>query len=352
MGRPTFAAALTDVRAKGRTSRLAAAERLASPPEGKHAEAEEGLAILADDLDAAVREHALRGLGYLDAESQLPLILARFEDGVPSVRQVAIITAGHLGGPVAEHAIREALESRHADVRFQAVMGVASLALPDATQVIAPLLADADAEVRAHAAEALGKLGDRGAADALAAMLDDDEAEPRREAALALASLGDPRGVTQLRQALEDPETAIAAAMALGELEADEAREDLAAIAGRFMLSPLMRAAVGGALSRLSDPRGTTALRAALRALRSDGRGLAAETIGELRIVELAEDLAALSIRPRGTDPVVIAIALGRLAEKSAVARKALEAMASAAQDEEAAQAARDAQAALETSET
>jgi len=351
MRRPTFAAALNDVRAKGRDARLAAAERLSSPPEGQRAEAERGLAILADDPDPAVREHALEGLGYLDAEGQLPLILARFEDGSPPVRQAAVIAAGRLGGEDAERAIREALESPHADLRFQAVMSVALLAPPDATVVIAKLLDDDDAEVRAHAAEALGKLGDAGAADTLAAVLDDEDPEVQREAAFALASLGDSRGVSQLIEALGKPETAIAAAIALGEIEAEEAREDLAAIAARFLLSPLMRAAVGGALCRLSDPRGVIALGAALGAMRSDGRGLAAETIGELRIVELAEDLAALATRPRGTDPVVVAIALGRLAKDSAVAKDALMAMAATAQDEEAAQAARDAQEALETSE-
>jgi hypothetical protein len=150
----------------------------------------------------------------------------------------------------------------------------------------------------------------------------------RHEAALALAGLGDDRGAAVLMDALDAPEAAIAAAMALGELRVERAREPLAKIAGRFWISPLMRAAVGGALARLDDPRGISALRAAMHALRADGRGLAVMIAGELVLDALAEDVAVLARKPRGADPVVVAETLGRLAPRSAAARAALEDMA------------------------
>jgi len=343
MQRPTFEAAIRDAGSAKRDARLSAADRLASPPQGFEKEAAEALAILADDSDAAIRRTALMGLGELEAgAAHLELVLMRFEDGAPAVRQAAVIAAGRHGGQDAEDAIRNALGSDYPDMRFQAVMSVFELGLDGAAGLIGGLLEDDDAEVRAHAAEALGKLGDAGAAAGLAGLLDDEEKLVRYEAALALASLDDDRGVEVLTEALHAPETAIAAAMALGEIGATAAREDLGAIAKKKLLSPLMRAAVGGALARIGDPRGVPALRSAMHALRADGRGLAVQLAGELELFDLAEDLATLSRRPRGADPVVIAEALGRLAGESDVAREALEAMARGA-DEEGAAAAREA---------
>jgi HEAT repeat protein len=343
MQRPTFEAAIRDAGSKKREARLAAADRLSSPPRGLEAEAAEALAILADDGDAAIRRTALLSLGALDAgRAHLELVLLRFDDGEPPVRQAAVIAAGRLGGDDAETAIREALESAHPDMRFQAVMSVVEIELHDATALVTARLRDDDVEVRAHAAEGLGKLGDPAAKEALAKALEDDAKLVRYEAALALASLDDARGVEVLREALHAPETAIAAAMALGDVRAENAREDLAQIAKRMLLSPLMRAAVGGALCRLDDDRGVAALRGAMHALRADGRGLAVQLAGELKLVALAEDLATLARRPRGADPVTIAEALGRLAGESAIARRALEEMARG-DDEEGARAAQEA---------
>jgi hypothetical protein len=79
-----------------------------------------------------------------------------------------------------------------------------------------------------------------------------------------------------------------------------------------------------------------------MHAFRSDGRGLAVQIAGELALTDLAEDLAELSRRPRGADPVVIAEALGRLAGESPIAKSALEVMARGS-DEEGAAAAREA---------
>ncbi len=344
MQRPTFEAAIRDAGSRKREARLAAADRLGSPPTGLEAEAAEALAILADDPDPAIRRTALLALGGLEdaGRAHLALVLLRFDDGDPAVRQAAVIAAGSLGGDEAAGAIRDALESPHPDMRFQAVMSVVELDLEDTAHLVRARLSDDDAEVRAHAAEALGKKGDEEASEALAKALDDEAPLVRYEAALALASLGDDRGAAVLREALHVPETAIAAAMALGDVRAESAREDLAAIAKRKLLSPLMRAAVGGALCRLDDARGVAALRAAMHALRADGRGLAVQLAGELALFELAKDLATLARRPRGTDPVTLAEALGRLAHESDVARSALEEMAQSG-DEESAAAAREA---------
>ena len=147
-------------------------------------------------------------------------------------------------------------------------------------------------------------------------------------------------GYSALIEALDDKERVFEAAWALGELKIEEAREPLFKVA-QSVLKPLAtKAAAAAALVRLGDRRGVPLLRSVLRAFRSDARSYAVELVGELGLSVLADDVAALAIRPRGADPVVVAKALGKLAAESPRAREALSAMAK--RDDEAGQAARE----------
>jgi hypothetical protein len=65
----------------------------------------------------------------------------------------------------------------------------------------------------------------------------------------------------------------------------------------------------------MGDPRGVDALRAVLRALRADGRGLAVELVGALHLTELRAELERLARRPRGVDAQSVARALRQLSD-------------------------------------
>ena len=311
---PSFEAALRDRSAKNPRHRLAAAARLGSPPEGRESEAAEALVPLLDDPMPAIRQTAIASLGHLRDASALDVILQRFDDPEPGVRQTAVIAVAEIGDARAAEPLERALADERADVRFQAVVSFAQMFPNEALDAVAPLLDDEDAEVRANAAAALGALGDRRACDRIARLLDDAHPVPQREAALALGKLGDARASDVLRECLRDPDRAIDAALALGRLHAEDAREDLARVAGGIFTSLHLKAAAGAALAQIGDARGVEALRAVLRAFRHDGRSFAAELVGELGIVDLAPELAELAARPRGADPAVVQRALERLA--------------------------------------
>ncbi len=325
---PTFEAALRDRAARRAEARRAAAERLGRAPEGREAEAADALRSLADDANPTVRRAALVSLGRVGDRDATALVAARIQDGDPRVRQAAVIAAGALGGDELLSAIRTALESPFPDVRFQAAMSYVEAGGEGALSALTPLLDDTDPEVRSHAAEALGVLCDPAAADALAVLLDDPSPPARTEAALALARLRDTRATRVLRHAVHHPDWAVAAALALRDLGDDAARDDLARVAAKKIVSPILLAAVGGALARLGDPRGVEALRRALSAFRPYGRSLAAEIAGDERIVELVPELVALAKRPRGADPVILTRALSQLAKVSDAARAALSTLA------------------------
>jgi HEAT repeat protein len=326
--RPHFDAALRDASSRNARARALAAEALGDAPDERADEAKIALRTLADDTSRDVRAAALSSLGRLRDRGALELVLARFDDGDATVRQVAVMAAGEIGDPRAMHALRAALRDPRPELRFQAVASLATLAPDDAVSALAERVDDEDPEVRAHLADALGALERPEAAAPLARLLKDTVPAVRQGAAIGLARLGDARGVPELVQTLEDKDRCFEAAWALGELRAEAAREPLARIAQSFLRPLATKAAAAAALVRLDDPRGTEVLRAVLRAFRSDARSYAVQLVGELRLTALVDDVAALVDRPRGADPVVVAEALGKLAEQDGTARSALERLA------------------------
>lgn len=322
---PNFEAAIRDAGSKRAEFRLAAARSLGWASEEERDRAADALAPLFDDELAPVREAALEAA----AELSLPRFLTPasrlvVDDPHSGVRHAAACLLGSVGGGEAHDRLVEASEDARPDVRFSAIVGLGLLADPVDAGVFVARLADEDAEVRAISADALGELGARDASDAIALLLEDSSPEPSRSAALALARLGDARAIPRLRQLVGERDWALDALVALGDLRADEAREDLAYLAGRFFGSLILKAAASASLHQLGDPRGAEGLRSVLRALRPDGRSYAVERVGQLGIASLVGELASLARRSRGVDPVVLARALSRLAEQSEAAREAL----------------------------
>ncbi len=322
---PNFEAALRDASSKRPEFRLAAARALGWASDEEKASAADALEPLFDDELAPIREAALEAAAELTLPRFLePASRLIVEDPHLGVRHAAACALGNLGGSAAHDRLVEASADSRPDVRFSAIVGLGLLAEHADAGVLIACLKDADAEVRAISADALGELGDVTTRDAIAPLLDDPSPEPSRSAALALAKLADPRAIPRLRRLVDEKDWALDAVVALGALRAEDAREELAYLSGRFFGGLILKAAAAASLHQLGDPRGAEGLRAVLRALRPDGRSYAVERIGELRIASLGAELAALVRRPRGVDSVVLARSLSRLAAESAPAREAL----------------------------
>jgi HEAT repeat protein len=330
---PSLEAAFRDVTAKRDEARAAALEVLGSVADADRDRAIVAVRTLIDDSSALVRIAALAATGRLRDEDSFDRVAARLSDTDRTVRQVALIALSELGGPRALEIALVTVESDSPEMRFQAIAALAVLAPERAHEWIHPKLLDEDAHVRAHAAEVLGSLGDHPKTrEALARCLEDQDREPRIEAAIALATMGDRRALPHLHRLLEDPTRALVAAEHVGALGAligtvpNAIRDDLARIAHAFLKPLMLQAAASVALVRLGDDRGIEGLRRVLGAWRADGRTYAVVAIGEHRMEALIPELIALSVRPRGADPVAIAEALGQFTNASA--RDALSRMA------------------------
>ena len=123
------------------------------------------------------------------------------------------------------------------------------------------LLVDPSATVRAAALAALVRLGRADAIDVEMAMADPDATVRRRATAAAVAIRVGHHRLVELLGDL-DPSVVEAAAWALGELGADAAVGDLAAVA-RGHRDPLCREAAVAALGAIGDPAGLPAILAA-----------------------------------------------------------------------------------------
>jgi HEAT repeat protein len=338
--RMTFEAALRDAGSTDAAVRHRAAERLGEATAAEARAAVDRLLDLTGDDLASIRERAVDALGFVaerhSDEADLLIeevsvrafeaVAAATDDPHSGVREAAIVALGRIGGAHAVDALAALVSSEHAEIRFQVAVSIAAISPAQAPGFIAPLLADDDPRVRANAVAALASTRAASIAELVAPHLDDANVDVRREAALALAEVNDARGVDVLIESLSNPERAIAAAVALGTLRAEAAREPLARIATRRWFTSLhLRAATSAALAALGDERGVAGLRTVVRAIRSEARGFAAELAGRFAIAELTTDLAALVDRPRGADPGVVLSALAQLAAKDSTARGAVE---------------------------
>jgi len=320
---PHFEAALRDVRAQQGRFRTAAAVRLGDPPEERRDEAVQGLLVLASDADGAVREAAFESLGILQAGEGARLLLEAFEDEHRGARQAAVLALGRVAPHQGLDAIKGLLEDSRPEMRFSAVWTLATLGAAH-TSAIAAAMRDQDPEVRLLAAQCLGDLGASNHGDDLARLLDDDFDGVRFAAATALGALGDSRGTETLRAGLVRVDRAFPAAIALGDLEDQQSRVQLARLARHPWRSPILRAAAARALVKLGDPEGVAVIRKLVRSWRIEARQYAVQLVGELRLTSLAPDLARGFRKSRPTERPVYEAALQELAQESSEARALL----------------------------
>lgn len=305
---PTFDAALRDVHARDPRFRLAAAERLASPDEGRRDDAAAALRTLVGDPLGPIRQAAVTALGHLGDADSSELLHACFDDEHVDVRQAAVTAAALVDRDRAW--LLPLLADPRPELRFQAVRAIAAHE-PSLAPTLLPLLDDHEPRVASSAARALGELASTapsGTTDALVRAL--DRADVAFAAAVALADHDDPRGEAVLVRALPERSLVLEAIEALGDIAGPAARDALAAHGARVFAPLLVRAAAGAALARRGDPRGEPVLARVLDAWRSDGRDYAVHAVGELRLERLLPLLLRLARRLRGADPVTLACSL------------------------------------------
>ena len=321
--RPTFDAALRDVRASQPRFRRAAAGRLAEPPDGRESEAAEGLRALARDPDGEVRALAFESIGLLQVADAEEVLLLGFDDRYPPARQAAVMALAQIAPERASDSIAPLLTDPRPEMRFSALWALSMLGPLHAAR-IAAALDDRDPEVRLAAARGRGARGVSAPADRLAQLLDDPDKSVGFAVATTLASLGDPRGAPLLRSALRDPERAFTAAMGLGDLRDSTSHGDLARLAKSWFGSPIVRAAAARALVRLGDAEGERVLGKLVRSWRIEARQYATELVGELELTNLVPELARNLRRCSAGERAVIRTALQTLASTSAEARALL----------------------------
>ena len=320
---PTFEAALRDVRAQQPRFRGAAAARLSDPPPERLDEAIEGLVVLAEDPDGAVRATAFESLGILEASQSASLLLEAFGDEHPGARQAAVLALGRVAPDRHVDAIARVLDDPRPEMRFSAVWCLSTLGR-EHESAIARGLRDDDPEVRLLAAQCLGDLGASEQADAIARLLDDRSDAVRFGAAVALAALGDSRGAPTLRAALVHPDQAFPAAIGLGDLEDRHSHVELARLAKHRWRSPILRAAAARGLVRLGDPEGTKVIRTLVRSWRIEARQYAVQLVGELGLTSLVPDLARAFRKSRKAERPAYEAALEQLAPASQEAKDLL----------------------------
>jgi HEAT repeat protein len=218
-----------------------------------------------------------------------------------SRRPFVAAALGHLGGPEAVKALRDALADRDEDVRRAAVLALAECASPGDVETTAALLhrarEDRDRPVRHFAMAGLGRMGDAAAVPYLAREFATGDADDRAFAALALGALG--------RRCDDETRAAV------GRLLRPEfvRRED-----------PDLRGALAVSLGLLGDPRSVEPLRAVLAERGPEEvRGHVALALGLLRDAGSADALRSAAVDM--TRPVLqreAAIALGLLGDRGA----------------------------------
>lgn len=328
---PHFEAAMRDVRAQGVAARVAAARRLARPEAGRELDARQGLRALLQDREPSVRAAALDSLGVIGNREDHDLVLPMIEDADPWNRELAVIALSHIDHPQRAATLREALRHPSPEVRFQALQSCTALMPEVAAERAHALSADPDPQVRIAAIRALATAdtADGPGRARLLQLLDDRVEEVRWEAALALSPHGERGALQVLLPALEHRDRVLDTLDALSHYRTRAARSAVQAIAESVLKSPLLAAAAARSLLEMGErDHAVSALRRVLRALRSEGRNLALQTIAQAHLTELGPELERLSRFRRGMDLELLVHALAAVADSCADARRALHRLA------------------------
>lgn len=194
-----------------------------------------------------------------------------------------------------------------ADMRYHALVS-AHARHPDheALRAVAlRTLQDADAELIAISAQILATSHDEQALDALITALSHAPATARLHIAIAIAeSAASLALVERARQAhilpillggVTQETTSAASARALVMLDAREAIPLLKRSLGRWLLHPILKVEIAGALARLGAPEGTAHLLRAMTGTRKDARGWALEVCGRHQLVGFMETIIQIA---------------------------------------------------------
>lgn len=351
---PNFDAALRDVASKKLEFRLAAAKRLADPPEDRIAEALEALRTLCRDDTARVRAHALESIGGLSHPASLPLLQAGMNDLAPLVREAAMRGLIDQPDAAALRVLEHATESEHAEVRFHAVGGLAQRAPDTSLSRISAALLDPDTQVRLQAIsayrvllpeEALVQRQDDTAVKAsqhcekrIAPLLSDGDPAVRFEAALTLTACRSisplpEAALPELLGALDRRDWALDAALAVSELAHQQrlahdgplALRALTKKAIRFGGNAHLKVACAVGLVMLGDLRGVSLLRKAIRSRWNPARPFAVELAGRFCIRPLRGELSELEASPKGLVPELVEEALRKIPPRLAPPKSAEE---------------------------
>ena len=201
------------------------------------------------DHDPDVRLAAAEALVELDARSAVDDIAGLLKDSVSRVRREAPRLLFTFSARKILPRLLPLLKDEDEDVRSAAVGPVGEWGGKEHVPLILPLLKDSDYRVRSDACWALRKLGATGAVPQIMKLLKDPEEHTRSWAAAALGSLGTKSLIPQLRKLLSDKRAGRHAPRVLGDLRAEEARDDIVG----FLSSedPAMRRAAVTALGML-----------------------------------------------------------------------------------------------------
>ncbi|MCG3154404.1 MAG: hypothetical protein DKINENOH_00998 [bacterium] len=135
------------------------------------------------DSDAKVRSNSINALKNI-GEPAVSQIISLLDSDNLALREIAIVTLGEIGTPVACSAIINSLKDTS----------------------IVRILFDERISISAVAAKALGKIAEKSTAVHLLPLLNDTNVTVRREAAVALGNVGDEKCIDQLIKALKDPD--------------------------------------------------------------------------------------------------------------------------------------------------
>jgi len=196
------------------------------------------------DPDEAIRTQATAGLEAEEDEAIIaPLAKALKEDRSARVRAAAANALGNFSllaelGKLADvyatrvyFALLQVLDNRAetAEVKRRALEGIAPLSRPRVKELIEDAYHSSDLKSKASAVHAMGRNCDPFWLETLLAELSNTEPEMRYEAALALGELGAEEAVPQLSKLTSDNDSEVqgAAIKAMGEIGGDQAKRVL-----------------------------------------------------------------------------------------------------------------------------
>ncbi len=207
------------------------------------------LRVAQNDKDKQVRFEALLALSHRQVKEALPLLKKFLQEGDASFANDAALALTRYGEQ-GRKVLQELLQANKDTIRQSAAKALASVGDKEALSVLRQQAASADPSQRMATLQALARAGDGKALQELIAFLGSSEALVRMRARLALYAVGHV-SVPALLKALESnkPSMRAEAAMVLGALRAEKAREKLAALLKDS--DPQVRQAAQQALMRL-----------------------------------------------------------------------------------------------------